>query len=284
MRPADGKVVAVRRIEGLVVAEQRGLVGGRELVVNVPRRERIAGGRVIVEPCDELILVRPRFEALAEVVVRAQRIGASIRRRREAQERRRIGIETIGRYPVVWERPSGRGIGDDDAARQQGREIAGSKVHGRERPQLPRGALDLAAGFPIHEEEQRVLANRAAQIRAELIPIQPGLGGAEVVARGERVVPVELPGRAVKRVRARLGGDVHVCAGRSAVGARVGAGLDAELPDRVERWREREIVAVQVHRGHAVVDEAVLHVGEAAGRDREGRPDRSALAIGGDVH
>jgi hypothetical protein len=37
------------------------------------------------------------------------------------------------------------------------------EVHGRERPQLPRGALDLAAGFPIHEEEQRVLANRAAR-------------------------------------------------------------------------------------------------------------------------
>ena len=149
--------------------------------------------------------------------------------------------------------------------------------------QLPRGALDLAAGFPIHEEEQRVLANRAAQVRPELIPVQPGLGRAEVVARGERVVPVELPGRAVERVRARLGGDVHVSAGRAAVGARVGAGLDAELPDRVERGREGEVVAVQVHRGHAVVGEAVLHVGEAAGRDREGRPDRSAFAIGGDV-
>ena len=40
------RVVAVRGIDVFVVAKYRGFIGRRQLVVNVPRREHIAGRRL----------------------------------------------------------------------------------------------------------------------------------------------------------------------------------------------------------------------------------------------
>src|SRR5678815_5983887 len=121
----------------------------------------------------------------------------------------------------------------------------------------------MAARFPVEEKEGPVSPNRTAEICAELVAIERILGGAEVVARGERIVPIELPDSPVQRVRARLGDDLDLCTRRATIRAGIGAGLNAKLRNRVTRWRGGKVIAIQVHRRHAVVDEVVLHIREA---------------------
>src|SRR3954471_2235515 len=92
----------------------------------------------------------------------------------------------------------------------------------------------------VSEEERLVLHDRAAEPSAELILFQRLRLACEVVRRIERIVPQELPQRAVQLVRAGTRDDVG---GRSQsvseLGIRV-VGQDLELDDGINRRLENE--------------------------------------------
>ena len=87
----------------------------------------------------------------------------------------------------------------------------------------------------------------------------------------------------MKGVGAALGGQIHLPAGRTADIRRVGAALDLELHDRVDRRREAEAVAIQIHRFDAVIVEAVLRVARAVRRHSHRLSERTAQPSHGDA-
>lgn len=110
-----------------------------------------------------------------------------------------------------------------------------------------KGARNLTSGFPIEEEKGLVFSavkpgevHRAANVRAELVPVQAGRlragsAGLEAVQRREGVVTVKPPERGVNAVRTGLGGEVDLSAWGAAHIGRIGAGLHFELVDGVDR-------------------------------------------------
>ena len=177
------------------------------------------------------------------------------------------------------------GIAND---RRNAGEVAAAERGGRDQRLASKRAGDLASRFPVEEEEGLVLPYGTAEVCAVLIAIESGRLCAgdmrlERIQRGERIVAIEPPGAAVESVGAALGGEIDLAARRSADIRRVGAALNLELHDGVDRRREAEAVAIQIHRFDAVVVEAILRVASAIRRHSDRLPKRAAKSPHGDA-
>ncbi len=202
-----------------------------------------------------------------------------------AEELAGVAGDAVLRDDVTRERLSGLRVVN---RRGDAREIAGAQCRGRNQSLPAKGAGHLPPRFPVEEEEGLVFAvihtgdpHRPTQIRAELVAVQARRLGRrharlKPVQSREAVVAVELPGRAVHRVGAAAGGEVHLAAGRAADFGRIGAALHLEFLDGVDGRREAEAIAVQVHRLDAVVVEPVLRVTRAIGGHADRLTHRAA--------
>src|SRR5213593_158205 len=80
----------------------------------------------------------------------------------------------------------------------------------------------------------------------------------------------------MKRVGAALGSYVDLSSRRSTYFGGIGAGLNLEFVNRVNRGRETETIAIQVHRFDAIVIIPVLRVTGAIGGHADGLSNRAA--------
>src|SRR5206468_11806230 len=95
----------------------------------------------------------------------------------------------------------------------------------------------------------------------------------EPVESRKSVVPVELPGGTVIHIDAALGRKVDLPSRSATHFGGIGAGLYLEFVDRVNRWREAEAVAVQIHGFDAIVVKSVLRIAGAVGGHAHGLSD-----------
>src|SRR5581483_3790345 len=93
-----------------------------------------------------------------------------------------------------------------------------------------------ARTFVIEKEEQFVLADRATQVSAELVPAQRRLSQPRFVrkkiVRVENVIPEEFESLSVERVGTGFRGDIDDAARRAAIFGREGVAVDLHLRDR----------------------------------------------------
>src|SRR5206468_10825767 len=98
----------------------------------------------------------------------------------------------------------------------------------------------------------------------------PGHSRLKTVEGGESVMSVELPCGPMTRVGAARGSYVDLSSRRSTYFGGIGAGLNLEFVNRVNRGRETETIAIQVHRFDAIVIIPVLRVTGAIGGHADG--------------
>ena len=237
----------------------------------------------MVDARDVLVLAYGRRRSRSPVV--DPRLVGIWRGHEAIQEFLRVPGDAARRNHVPGKRLVGQRIVN---GRLNSRKISGAQRHRRQQRLPAEGPRHLPPGFPVEEEKRLVLAvvksrqpYRPAQVGPELVAVQPRRLGArnvrlERVERGERVVTVELPRRAVHPVSAALGREVHLPAGRSAHFRRIRAALNLELVDGVDRGRKAEAVAVEVHGLDAVVIEPVLRVARPVRRHADRLSDRPA--------
>ena len=151
----------------------------------------------------------------------------------------------------------------------------------REHDVRSRAFTDGPLAFVGRQKERLVLADRAGEYAAELVPPQDVLGkwlGAEVAAGVEFVIAQEFPQAAMEPVGARAQLQIGIGAGIAAVLRRVVATLHLELLERIEHREQRNVVAPVVYQGDAI--DVELHpavaraVGDDAGTIRRGSVQR----------
>ena len=192
----------------------------------------------------------------------------------------RVSHEAI--YQALYKEPlSGERI--DRWREQAGGEVAlplGPRRHVRH----PGDALGQPEALVVGEEEGPVPDERAAERQAELVAPVVGRGltrRREGVPGVQRVGAEEFVGGAVEPIRARHRRHVDLRAGVAAERGVVGAGLDLELPDGVNRRADGRGVQLRVDVVGAVEQERVGVLPSAVDAHAEVAADRPGRSLGG---
>src|SRR5206468_10257347 len=170
-------------------------------------RQSVASRQGMIDAHDILVVSNRRRRARTAIV--DARL-AGIRRGHELVEKlARERSDARHRNYVARERLSGHWI---ENRRGDTREGAGPQHSGRNQSCSAEGPRDLASGLPVEKEESLILPsidswneNRSAEVCPTLVSIEPrwlcaGHSGLKSVERRERIVTVQLPRRAMKRV------------------------------------------------------------------------------------
>ena len=288
--PCAHNVLRAAQVVALVVAPERntGLVS---VVEDIPPGQRVVAGEDMVDTRVVIVLRGNGAGRSAREVLRPHlRVG----QRHELEKHERLLAQPRGRNHVVHDagvqrvaqrdRRAGARVGETA-------EITGPDGRGWDQPQGADRSLRQPARFPVEEEERPVGSavelrdiERPADVRAELVPVQPrrrdALVGYRIVCLGERVVPVELPEGARQPVASPLGEHVDLPARGAAGLSRRVAGLDLEFGERVHGRRKRVRHRVVVHELDTVDEIAVRRVTRAVGGHRGGAERRVLLADG----